>query len=59
MTTTGLRWPLEEAVLEPGSSRGLANVVTTGHAEVSLSAGRLLVIEIEPDAAGMPGKARS
>jgi thiamine pyrophosphokinase len=49
VTTRGLRWPLDGARLEPGSSRGLANVVVAVPAEVALEAGRLLVIEIERD----------
>jgi thiamine pyrophosphokinase len=49
VTTRGLRWPLDGARLEPGSSRGLANVVVEPSAEVTLIAGWLLVIEIEPD----------
>lgn len=48
VTTRGLRWPLAGARLEPGSSRGLANVVTEPKAEVALTAGQLLVVEIEP-----------
>jgi thiamine pyrophosphokinase len=51
VTTRGLRWPLDGERLEPGSSRGLANVVTGPQADVALSAGQLLVIEIEPDGA--------
>lgn len=50
VTTHGLRWPLAGARLEPGSSRGLANVVSEPPAGVSLLAGRLLVIEIGTDA---------
>ncbi|HEX9738194.1 MAG TPA: thiamine diphosphokinase [Candidatus Limnocylindria bacterium] len=46
VTTQGLRWPLVDDQLEAGSSRGLANAVVAVPAEVSLSAGRLLVIEI-------------
>jgi thiamine pyrophosphokinase len=51
VTTSGLRWALNDARLEPGSSRGLANVVIGPPAEVSLDAGRLLIIEIEPGGA--------
>jgi thiamine pyrophosphokinase len=46
VTTHGLRWPLDAARLEPGSSRGLANVVTEPPASVTVADGRLLVIEI-------------
>ncbi len=52
VTTGGLRWPLDDARLQPGSSRGLANIVTATPATVSVSAGRLLVIEIQPLADG-------
>jgi thiamine pyrophosphokinase len=49
VTTRGLRWPLADARLEMGSSLGLANEVAEPSAEVSVRAGRLLVIEIAPD----------
>jgi thiamine pyrophosphokinase len=49
VSTRGLRWPVEDAHLDAGSSRGLANVVTTSPAEVWVQAGRVLVIEIAPD----------
>lgn len=45
VTTRGLRWRLAADRLEPGSSRGLANVVDALPAGVSLVGGRLLVIE--------------
>lgn len=45
VTTRGLRYPLRDATLEPGSSRGLSNVRTAPRAGVSLRDGRLLVIE--------------
>lgn len=46
VTTRGLRWPLVGETLETGSSRGLGNVVDVLPAEVFLTAGRLLVVEI-------------
>lgn len=46
VTTHGLRWPLAADRLDPGSSRGLANIVEGVPAGVSLVAGRLLVVEI-------------
>lgn len=49
VTTRGLRWPLTDARLEAGSSRGLANVVDDPPAAVALRAGRLLVVQIEPE----------
>jgi len=45
VTTRGLRYPLREDTLEPGSSRGLSNVRTAARAGVSLRSGRLLMIE--------------
>jgi len=45
LTTRGLRYPLSGETLTRGSSRGLSNVRTAPIASVSLSAGRLLVIE--------------
>jgi len=52
VTTQGLRWPLADDRLEPGSSRGLANVVEAIPAGVSLTDGRLLVIEVADDEGG-------
>jgi thiamine pyrophosphokinase len=45
VTTRGMRWRLAADRLEPGSSRGLANVVDALPAAVSLVAGQLLVVE--------------
>ena len=45
VTTRGLRYPLREETLEPGSSRGLSNVRTASLAAVAIRGGRLLVIE--------------
>jgi thiamine pyrophosphokinase len=45
--TQGLRYPLEEEALLPGSSRGVSNEVLSSSAVVSLSAGTLLVIRPE------------
>ena len=47
VTTTGMRWPLANDRLEPGSSRGLANVILEAPATVAITGGRLLVIEID------------
>jgi thiamine pyrophosphokinase len=48
VSTRGLQWALDGDRLDPGSSRGLANVVTESPAAVALDSGHLLVIEIEP-----------
>ena len=45
VTTTGLRWPLEEATLHMGRSRGLSNVVVGPDASVTITDGVLLVVE--------------
>lgn len=45
VVTNGLRYPLADETLEAGTSRGLSNVRTAQIAIVSLSNGRLLVIE--------------
>jgi thiamine pyrophosphokinase len=45
VTTAGLRYPLRDETLEPGSSRGLSNVRTAPRASVALRGGRLLLIE--------------
>jgi thiamine pyrophosphokinase len=45
IVTRGLRYPLVDETLAAGTSRGLSNVRTAPIATVSLSAGRLLVIE--------------
>ncbi len=44
VSTTGLRWPLDDAVLEPGSTRGVSNELTGGRATVTVREGSLLVI---------------
>ena len=48
VTTSGLRYVLDAATLAPGSSRGLSNVRERAEASVSISSGRLLVIEGPP-----------
>ena len=50
VTTRGLRWPLEGARLDPGSSRGLANAVLLTPAAITITGGQLLVIEIDASA---------
>ena len=45
VTTDGLRWPLRDAVLRMGRSRGLSNEVVAAPARVRIADGTLLVIE--------------
>jgi thiamine pyrophosphokinase len=51
VTTDGLRWPLRDDDLAPGTTRGLSNVFAAGRATVSLTAGTLLAI-LPPAGAG-------
>ncbi len=44
VTTAGLRWPLDGAVLEAGSTRGVSNELTAERATVTVRQGSLLVI---------------
>ena len=44
VTTTGLRWPLGDGVLEPGSTRGVSNRMTGSAASVSLRGGTLVAV---------------
>jgi thiamine pyrophosphokinase len=53
VTTRGLQWPLEDARLAPGSSRGLANVVLEAPAAITITGGQLLVIEIDSGTEGV------
>lgn len=47
VTTAGLRWPLTDAVLEAGSSRGISNEFVGGTAYVRVVTGVLLAIQPE------------
>ncbi len=49
VTTDGLRWPLDDAVLRLGRSRGLSNEVTARSASIRVGEGTLLVIETRPE----------
>lgn len=44
ITATGLRWPLEHATLDAGSTRGVSNVLTAPPATVSVGDGTLLIV---------------
>jgi thiamine pyrophosphokinase len=48
VTTTGLRFPLHDAVLLPGSTLGVSNELLTTEATVSVAGGT--VLSIQPDA---------
>ena len=50
VTTTGLRWPLTDAVLSPGTSLGVSNEFTATQATVEMSTGVLL--SVQPEAPG-------
>lgn len=49
VTTSGLRWDLTDATLQPGSTRGVSNEFTAPVATVRISGGLLLAIQ--PDVA--------
>ncbi len=44
VTTTGLRWQLDSEVLEPGTTRGISNELTSGAAAVSVDSGTVMLI---------------
>jgi thiamine pyrophosphokinase len=44
VTTSGLRWPLDNGGLAPGSTRGISNEMTATEATVAVDEGRLLVV---------------
>lgn len=48
VTTTGLRWPLSDATLQPGSTRGVSNLFTGPVATVRLAEGLLLAVQPDP-----------
>lgn len=47
ITTEGLQYPLHDATLRPGTSRGVSNVLIANAASVVLDVGTLLVIQPE------------
>jgi thiamine pyrophosphokinase len=51
ITTRGLRWPLRDETLEPGSSRGVSNQMTGPVARVQIGEGTLLAIHSPADLA--------
>jgi thiamine pyrophosphokinase len=48
VTTDGLRYPLTDDTLEPGSTRGVSNVLLGSSAAVRLAAGVLLAVQPGP-----------
>lgn len=48
VTTTGLRWNLDEADLYPGSTRGVSNLFTGPVATVLIDGGTLLAVQPDP-----------
>jgi thiamine pyrophosphokinase len=48
ITTVGLRWPLRDEALEPGSTRGVSNEIVSGRVRVALACGTLLVVGAAP-----------
>jgi thiamine pyrophosphokinase len=49
VSTTGLRWPLDDATLPSGTTTGISNMMTGPVARVSLTEGVLLVTHIPSD----------
>ena len=45
ITTSGLRWPLTDGGLAPGSTRGISNEMTETEATVAVEDGSLLVVQ--------------
>jgi thiamine pyrophosphokinase len=45
VTTTGLAWTLDADTLQPGSTRGVSNVMTATTATVAITGGHLLAIQ--------------
>ncbi|MDX6598449.1 MAG: thiamine pyrophosphokinae [Gaiellales bacterium] len=48
ITTSGLRWPLRDETLEPGSTRGVSNEIVSGAVRVEIAGGALLVVGTRP-----------
>lgn len=46
ITTSGLEYPLVDESLEPGSSRGVSNVMTHSRAVIEIERGQLLVLHL-------------
>jgi thiamine pyrophosphokinase len=48
LTTTGVRWPLTDDTLEPGSTRGVSNEILSSPVRVRLGGGSLLAVGTHP-----------
>ena len=48
ITTTGLRWPLMDDALSGSASRGISNELVADCAEISVTAGTILVVHERP-----------
>jgi len=48
--TEGLSWPLDGDTLDPGSSRGISNLLEGDEARVTITGGVLLVVQPGPEA---------
>ncbi|MDX6618846.1 MAG: thiamine pyrophosphokinae [Gaiellales bacterium] len=48
VTTAGLRWPLRAETLEPGSTRGVSNEISSGPVRIEISGGSLLAVGPRP-----------
>lgn len=56
VTTRGLRWPLIDATLRDGTTRGVSNELVASTASVTVGDGTLVVLQ--PDATGSVGRDR-
>lgn len=57
VTTSGLRWTLHDAVLEPGSSRGVSNEFVDSEATVASESGIVLAVQPGTRAPTVPERA--
>lgn len=51
VTTHGLRWPLTGETLEPGSTRGVSNIIDRPPVTVEVASGTVLAIHLEEESA--------
>jgi thiamine pyrophosphokinase len=55
VTTSGLRWPLKDAHLEPHETRSISNEIMGGDVTIRIGSGSLLCIHNRLSYAGLPG----